>query len=261
METSAWQTAATASFGLTLWPETNFSGGKRGCFAAAIGLFQWEFFFTAPFRSNAVGVCVGSTLFAWVSNSKNLGDLQMEVGEAIYQRRAVRSYARKAVTQTLTERLIDAAIQAPSAMNTQPWHFTVIRSAELLDLISAASKAHMLKAVEQGELPAQLRDHLANPEFHIFYHAPTLILISAKRAAWAAEDAALAAQNLMLAACAEGLGSCWIGFAQRWLETTEGRQVIDLGADYVPVAPIIVGHPDVTPQPVPRKRPMIKWLG
>jgi nitroreductase len=181
----------------------------------------------------------------------------MEVGEAIHQRRAVRSYTREAVTQMVVERLIDAAIQAPSAMNTQPWHFTVIRSAELLDRISVASKAHLLKAVEQGELPVQLRDHLANPEFHIFYHAPAVILISVKRAAWAAEDAALAAQNLMLAAYAEGLGSCWIGFAQRWLETVEGRRLIDLSDDYVPVAPIIVGHAAVMPQPVPRKRPTI----
>ena len=81
-----------------------------------------------------------------------------------------------------------------------------------------------------------------------------------KGSAWAAEDAALAAENLMLAACAEGLGSCWIGFAQRWLETAEGKRTIDLGADYVPVAPIIVGYPTATVPPVPRRPATINWL-
>jgi nitroreductase len=185
----------------------------------------------------------------------------MELKNALYGRRAVRSFTDAPVKTELLIRLIDAAIQAPSAVNAQPWHFTVIRSAPLLDRISAASKTHMLNAMNgSSEAPHGFREHLSSPEFQIFYHAPVLVLISAKGAGWQVEDASLAAQNLMLAAFGEGLGTCWIGFAQRWLETPEGKKAVELPADYVPVAPIIVGYPKDQAPPVPRHAPSIRWL-
>ena len=105
-----------------------------------------------------------------------------------------------------------------------------------------------------------MREHLEDPHFQIFYHAPALILISARDVDWACEDSALAAENLMLAACAEGLGTCWIGFAQRWLETEEGKRAVGLPDGYLPVAPIIVGNPREIAASVPRKPPAIQWL-
>ncbi len=184
----------------------------------------------------------------------------MELLEAIYQRRAVRSFKKLPVAEDMLQELIDAAIQAPNAVNAQPWNFTVIRNATLLDKISAASKQHMLAS--PGEVSAMhgFREYLGNPDFHIFYHAPVLVLISVRGQDWAAEDAALAAQNLMLAAHDRGLGTCWIGFAQRWLQTGEGRRFIDLPSGCVPIAPIIVGHPDGVTPPVPRKAPVIQWI-
>jgi nitroreductase len=77
---------------------------------------------------------------------------------------------------------------------------------------------------------------------------------------WAVEDCALAAENLMLAARALGLGTCWIGFAQAWLGTPAGKAALDMPAAYLPVAPIIVGHPKSLPPPVPRKEPEIRWI-
>lgn len=118
----------------------------------------------------------------------------------------------------------------------------------------------MLKAYQENAPPPHLREHLENPDFHIFYHAPALIVISASSGDWAVEDASLAAENLMLAAYARGLGSCWIGFAQRWLETEEGRKAIGVPQDFVPVAPIIVGHPAAPMPPVPRNRARLRWL-
>lgn len=75
------------------------------------------------------------------------------------------------------------------------------------------------------------------------------------------EDCALAAQNLMLAAYAAGLGSCWIGFAQSFLNTPEGKALLGLPSAWVPVAPIIIGYPKTTPDPVPRNEPLIRWIG
>jgi hypothetical protein len=53
----------------------------------------------------------------------------------------------------------------------------------------------------------------------------------------------------------------WIGFAQGFLNTPDGKNMLDLSAASVPVAPIIVGHPRAAPAPVPRNQPQIRWVG
>ena len=184
----------------------------------------------------------------------------MDVWKAIQERHATRSYTDAPIAHTTFERLIDAAIQAPSAMNLQPWHFTVIQDRRLLDDISARAKAHLLAS--STALPKGMLEHLHDGAFHIFYHAPAVVLISAEaNAAWGSEDAALAAENLMLAACALGLGTCWIGLAQAWLETAEAKKRIDLPAAFRPIAPIAIGHAGAASPAVPRKAAEINWIG
>lgn len=185
----------------------------------------------------------------------------MDLKEAIYTRRAVREFTAEPVDERTIRQLIDAAIQAPSAVNQQPWSFCVVRDRAVLDHISNEAKAHMLKT-SQAALSHHFQTILSDPNFHIFYHAAALILISGvTESPWTAEDCSLAAENLMLAARAAELGTCWIGFAQAWLGTPEGKATLKLPAAYVPVAPIIVGHPKSAPPPIPRKEPEIRWIG
>ncbi len=186
----------------------------------------------------------------------------MNVIEAITHRRSVRAYTDAPVAKKTLDELVQAAILAPSAFNAQPWHFTIIQNAALLYRISGESKALMLKAIDQAPTSraAAMRAHLIDPDFHVFYHASAVILISAIADDWAAEDAALAAQNLMLAAYAQGLGSCWVGFAQKWLQTAEGKEAIQLSPQYQPIAPIIVGYPKGETATVPRKVPLVHWI-
>jgi len=181
---------------------------------------------------------------------------------AIRKRRAVRDYTQQPVSAAALRELIAAASWAPSAMNDQPCHFTVVTDAALLDEISAYSKKWMLKGISAMPRPGHFRDLLSDPEFHIFYHAPVLIVLSALGdRQWSAEDCALAAQNLMLAAVDQDLGTCWIGFAQGWLNTEEGHDMLGLPRSSRVVAPIIVGHPKTVPPDVSRKTPLITWIG
>jgi nitroreductase len=184
----------------------------------------------------------------------------MDVREAIYGRRAVREFTTDPVAEAGLRGLIDAAIQAPSAVNQQPWLFTIVRDKELLARVSNEAKAHMLRTS-----PAALASHhflhiLDDPTFDIFYSAPVLVVISAAAGPWAVADCSLAAENLMLAAHAAGLGTCWIGFAQGWLGTPEGKSALKLPETDIPVAPIFVGHPKSIPPAVSRKPPRIGWL-
>lgn len=185
----------------------------------------------------------------------------MDVFEAIYTRRAVRAYRAQPVDRATLRRLIGAAIQAPSAVNAQPWRFTVVEDRVLLGRISRESKERMLGDPPRGLSADHFRAHLVDPAFDIFYAAPALVVVSSVTDDhWAVVNCALAAQNLMLAACAEGLGSCWIGFAEGWLRTEEGRRALSLPAGCVPIAPIIVGWPATTPEAVPRKEPVVSWI-
>lgn len=185
----------------------------------------------------------------------------MKVKEAIYTRRATRAFTGDAVDDAALRDLIDAAIQAPSAVNEQPWAFFVVREKALLAQISNAAKAFMLASSPAGLLSHHFESVLGDAQFDIFYGAPALIVIASSTTnPWATENCALAAENLMLAARAKGLGTCWIGFARDWLRTPAGKAALGMPEGYLPVAPIIVGHPKGPTTPVPRKAPEIHWV-
>ena len=136
----------------------------------------------------------------------------MELMETIYNRRSVRFYTGEPVEKDTIEKLIKAGIQAPSAMNVQPWAFAVIQDKALLQKISDETKVYLLASISERPYLECYRQIFSDPEFHIFYNAPALIITLAKpEGANASCDCTLAAQNIMLAAHSLGLGSCWIG--------------------------------------------------
>ena len=184
----------------------------------------------------------------------------MELLDAINGRMSVREYTEEPVNDAVLRELIEAAIEAPSAINQQPWAFIVVKDRACLTRISDQAKNHLLKASLAA--PAHpFREMLNDPKFDVFYRAPVLIVIAAAEPTdWAVEDCSLAAENLMLAAHAKGLGTCWVGFAQNWLATSDGKAELGVPVTYSPIAPIIVGHARRQPPPVPRKDPDIRWI-
>jgi len=186
----------------------------------------------------------------------------MEILDAIRRRRAVRDYKPEKVSPDLLRQLIAAASWAPSAMNEQPWHFTVVTDRNLMGEISIQAKAFILKSLPAMPRPGHFQDILGDPHFNIFYNAPALLVISAEtQGQWCVEDCAMAAENAMLAALDLGLGSCWIGFAQAWLNSEKGLQALGLPQNYRAVAPLIIGHPKAEMPPVARKISPVNWIG
>lgn len=182
----------------------------------------------------------------------------MDLLEAIYNRRSVRNYADNQVDKTTIEKLLAAAVQAPSAMNSQPLSFAVIQNSDLLHDYSDRSKKLLLNSLDRIPQLTKYKAALENPDFNIFYNAKTLIIIFAKLTGLhAAEDCCLAAQNIMLAAHSLGLGTCWIGFARPFLNLPEIKQELSIPAEYEAVAPLIVGYPQINPPAIPKKAPEI----
>jgi nitroreductase len=103
----------------------------------------------------------------------------MDLMEAIYRRRSVRAYTGEPLTEDVVRELLDAAIQAPSAMNAQPWAFIIVQDRALLRSLSDRAKRHLLCAYAGDPRMDRYRDVLSDPQFDIFYGAPALIVICA----------------------------------------------------------------------------------
>jgi nitroreductase len=184
----------------------------------------------------------------------------MDAIDAIYTRRAIRDFTAAAPPREEVDALIEAAIQAPNGMNRQPWAFVVAEGRELLAGWSARAKAHFA-AVTPATALHGFHEHLAAPDFNIFYNAPVLVVICATDAdLMSLKDCCLAAENLMLAAHDRGLGTCWIGFSEPWLASPEGRAAAGIPPGHVPVAPIILGRASSTPPRPHRNPPDIRWV-
>jgi len=193
----------------------------------------------------------------------------MSALDVIFSRRSVRAYERRKLDQPTIRALLDAAVRAPTAMQSEPWLFLVIQDERTLTRYSTVAKAMKLAEMEsqldprwpdrarRDRLLAELRD----PEFSIFYNAPVLIVICARSSGPFVEaDCWLAAENLMLAACALGLGSCVVGAAVAAFKTPDAVEEFGLPRDSFAVAPIVIGVPSgAADEAQSRREPEIIW--
>jgi len=178
---------------------------------------------------------------------KGVKMMENAILKAILERRSVRAYTQEMLTEAELDALLKAAIYAPSAMNTQAWHFTVIRDQELLTEVSRAAHVNAGREPDDG---------------HVFYHAPVAILTSAP--AGEVVNGALAVENMALAAHGLGLGSVIIGFAN--MAFSEGKNAellakLKLPEGYAPVLWLAVGYPAETPEVKPRAEGTVSYLG
>ena len=147
----------------------------------------------------------------------------MNVLEAIAERRSIRKYKDEQITPEQLDAILNAGLAAPSAMNSQPWHFTVVQDMALLDRLNAATQKQL---VASATVPA-MRERFSSPDFHVFYHAPTVIFISCPPIAavrYAQTDTGIAIENMALAAHGLGLGSVILGMPREAFAGPEGDE-------------------------------------
>lgn len=185
----------------------------------------------------------------------------MDLTEAIYQRRAVRHFSDRPLPPQLVKELLEAAVQAPSALNRQPWAFGVFHGQQRLQNYSEQAKVHLVATLQPcWDVPLRCEVY-EDPDYDIFHGAQTLIVIYAKPGDTnGAEDCCMAAQNLLLTAHGLGLGACPIGHLRSWLNLPETKRQLDVPENMEAVFPLVVGYPDRETEVVPRQAPeIVSW--
>jgi nitroreductase len=177
--------------------------------------------------------------------------------EAIKSRRAIRSFEDKPVDEAAVQTLLEAATYAPSAINVQPWKFTIVMNKTEMKKLSDVAKPMLIRMLPDigDEGLVGLKKRLSDPNYNIFYNAPLLIFISGIKSPYAVYDCSMAAQNMMLAAYTLGIGSCWIGTAVGLANQPNVKADLGVPEDHDVHAAVIFGYPKGGFPKAPEKRP------
>ena len=144
-----------------------------------------------------------------------------ETIRTILNRRSTRAYKQEQIKEEELRQILECGKFAPSAINEQPWHFTVVQKKDLLDRINEACKQAFINSGNE-----RFAERAKEEGFHVFYNAPTLIIISGQEQTIAPQiDCALALQNMFLGAESIGIGSCWIHAIAGVLNSSEGQSL------------------------------------
>jgi nitroreductase len=180
--------------------------------------------------------------------------------DVVQSQRAARSFLPDDVDDETVARILTAATHAPSAENSQPFVFIVVR-----DPATRAIIGELTARIWQGGARALEEDRLSPAFLRDVHHgamggiaaAPVLIVVCGDtRLTYAqAMDSSVfpAVQNLLLAAHALGLGSTLT--TMPLLAGEELSDPLGLPPEVLPVAVIPLGH---LPAPLgpPRRRPL-----
>lgn len=173
--------------------------------------------------------------------------MQNPVLQAIADRRSIRAYEDKPLTEEQINALLRAGVQAPSARNSQPWHFTVVRDQALIKEVNDAANE---KLGRSGD---------------IFYDAPLAIFLSADpEGSYSRMDCGIAVENIALAAHAMGLGSVILGLPEHAFKTSKAdalKEKLKFPPGYAFMIAIAIGHPATTKDAHPVDDGKISFVG
>lgn len=175
-----------------------------------------------------------------------------ETLKVIQQRRSVRKYQAEQIADSELQEILKAAVYAPSAVNQQKWHFSVIQNKELLDQMVEIIKENMLHSGNE-----QLAKRAQMDNFHTYYHAPTLILISGDAQHPNYLDCGAAAQNICLAAESLHIGSCFIGFTRLLFASEKGKALsrqLGIPEGYQFITSVTLGYKALENQAAPVRK-------
>lgn len=174
----------------------------------------------------------------------------MNVYEAVYSRRDVRSFRRDPLSDQVLIRILDAAHHAGSVGFMQPWNFIIVRSPEIKRQVHDSFLRENAKAKER--YTGERRALYESLKLAGIIEAPVNIAVTCDRSRKGPAvlgrnsmpdtdlfSTCCAIQNLWLAARAEGVGVGWVSI----LDPQSVKELLRIPAEVVLVAYLCVGYP------------------
>ena len=151
----------------------------------------------------------------------------METLKAIMSRRSIRKFTEQEVSDEQIKKLLEAAMNAPSAGDGRPWHFVVVRDKQKL--------IRLADSIDDGN--------------DMFKQASAAILIVGDSSiegfpGFYPQDCSCAAQNIYLAAHDMGLGSVWIATWEVAPRLKGIREILGVPESLMPFAIFPIGYPE-----------------
>ena len=203
-----------------------------------------------------------------MSETYTLADATLKV---ILDRRSIREYTTEPVSDQDLDLILEAARQAPSGENAQPWRFIVVKDAETRKKLGALAGGGSGRRFTSEFVTKQMQarfsglqdeekkkaafEKLTSGKVSAFLaDAPVDLVVCGKKGVWDMPyDTSAAIENILLMVTALNLGACWVIAPCIDIRDEERiKALLGIPEDFKAVSIISIGHPTRPHRPRPR---------
>jgi nitroreductase len=203
-----------------------------------------------------------------MSETYSLVDAAMKV---IQDRRSIREFTNEPVSDQDLDKILEAARQAPSGENAQPWRFIIVKDEAMrknmgaiagggsgrrftAEFVTKKMQERFSNLQDEAKRQAAFQKLTSGQVSAFMADAPINIVVCGKKDVWDMPyDTSAAIENILLMVTALGLGACWVIAPCIDIRDEERiKALLDIPEGYKAVSILSVGHPTRAHKPRPR---------
>lgn len=181
-----------------------------------------------------------------------------QVVDCIMSRRSIRAYKPEQIKDEELKTILECAINAPSARNSQPWEVRVMQNKDAIENLNKEVIADMI------EKRPESKERFADENASVFFHAPTLLVVAYDTTQyWGQSDCGMLVQNVLLAAESMNIGSCAVGCCREYINSPKAADFVkslNLPENYVVYLTVTLGYKDENPDAKPRDDKKVAYM-
>lgn len=181
-----------------------------------------------------------------------------QVVDCIMSRRSIRAYKPEQIKDEELKTILECAINAPSARNSQPWEVRVMQNKDAIENLNKEVIADMI------EKRPEAKERFADENASVFFHAPTLLVVAYDTTQyWGQSDCGMLVQNVLLAAESMNIGSCAVGCCREYINSPKAADFVkslNLPKNYVVYLTVTLGYKDENPDAKPRDDKKVAYM-
>jgi nitroreductase len=203
-----------------------------------------------------------------MSETYSLADATIKV---IQDRRSIREYTTEPVSDHDLDLILEAARQAPSGENAQPWRFIIVKDPDMRKKLGALAGGGSSRRFTGEFVTKKMQERFSSLEDEakrkvafekltsgkvsaFLADAPVNIIVCGKKDVWDMPyDTSAAIENILLMVTALNLGACWVIAPCIDIRDEERlKDLLDIPEGFKTVSIISIGHPTRPHRPRPR---------